>query len=134
MNEAELARLDHEMDLIADGFPMGKAFWSSCLYDFKQLLKGSFPDLTEDQIPALFERWAHRYEERDKEQERVRGVQTLRLWYERDRLQTQLKFLPDGPERAAIGKRLWELANKVADLYAPRRPQSLAAKWAADED
>jgi hypothetical protein len=28
----------------------------------------------------------------------------------------------------------WELSNKVADLYAPRRPQPSAAKWAIDED
>ena len=106
------------MDLIADRFPMGCAFWSSCLYDFEQLPKGTFPDLTEEQVPALFERWARRYEARDQEQERARPVRTLRLWYERDRLMAQMKFLPDGPERAVVGNQLWELANKVADLYA----------------
>lgn len=45
-----------------------------------------------------------------------------------------MKFLPDGAERTAIGRQLWELANKVADLYAPRRRQPLAAKWTADSE
>jgi hypothetical protein len=60
-------------------------------------------------------------------------VRTLRLWHERDRLLTRMKSLPDGPERAAVVRQLWELSNKVADLYAPRRPQPVMAKWAADE-
>jgi hypothetical protein len=39
-----------------------------------------------------------------------------------------MKFLPRGFERAETGKQLWDLANKVADPYAPVRPQPLAAK------
>jgi hypothetical protein len=58
----------------------------------------------------------------------------LRYWYERDRLLTRMKFLPDGSERPEAGKQLWDLANKVADPYATVRPQPLAAKWAIDED
>lgn len=134
MADENLEQLYREMNVVADSFPMGLSFWSACLDEFKQLLKGLFPDLPPEQVIAAFERWARQYEARDQEHERARMRQTVSDWRERDRLLTQMKFLPDGPERAAVEGKLWALACKVADLYAPHRPQPLAAKWAADSE
>ena len=42
----------HNPLILPDAFPMGQAFWSSCLREFKQLLKCLFPYLTEAQVLA----------------------------------------------------------------------------------
>jgi hypothetical protein len=58
----------------------------------------------------------------------ARGGATLRYCYERDRLLTGRNSWPMAPSGRRPGSSCGTLSNKVGDLYAPVRPQPLAAK------
>jgi hypothetical protein len=63
--------------------PFGHCSSDNLKFEFRQIQKSCYPDLTEGQSHALFERWFH-YRVRQRDKENVLDVRPARLFAKRD--------------------------------------------------